>query len=256
MNIAPMPRRSLLRCYWLEARCEFLRLLRAPSFAIPTLVFPPMFYLLFGVLLARPGHGGGMASHLLATYGVFGVMAPGLFGFGVSLALDRERGLLALKRALPMPPAAMLVAKLAMAMVFAAIIATVLVVIAVAFAFGHVSLSALQLAGLIAVDVLGVLPFCAIGLFIGSVVSGQGAPGLINLLYLPMAFLAGLWMPLQALPHLFQVLAPLWPAWHLAQIALAVAGEPSDGQVGLHVIVLAGVTALFFGLARRRLARA
>ena len=45
-----MPR---ARCaaYWLEARCEFLRVLRAPAFAVPTLVFPPMFYLLFGVLL-------------------------------------------------------------------------------------------------------------------------------------------------------------------------------------------------------------
>ena len=39
-----------LRCYALEARNEFLRLLRAPSFALPTLLFPPMFYVLFAVL--------------------------------------------------------------------------------------------------------------------------------------------------------------------------------------------------------------
>src|SRR5207342_1927188 len=113
-------RHSRLHCYWLEARCEFLRLLRAPSFAVPTLVFPPMFYLLFGVLLARPASNGGFATQLLATYSVFGVMAPGLFGFGVALALDRERGFLALKRALPTPPGALLLAKMAMAMLFAA----------------------------------------------------------------------------------------------------------------------------------------
>jgi ABC-2 type transport system permease protein len=33
---------------------------------------------------------------MLASYSTFGVMAPGLFGFGVSLALDLVRGLLTL----------------------------------------------------------------------------------------------------------------------------------------------------------------
>jgi len=213
-----------------------------------------MFYLLFGVLLARPASNGGFATQLLATYSVFGVMAPGLFGFGVALALDRERGFLALKRALPMPPGAMLVAKLAMAMLFAAIIGTILIILAISV--GHVALSPWQMAGLLCVDVLGVVPFCAIGLAIGSIVSGQGAPGVINLIYLPMAFLAGLWVPLQALPHVLQVAAPLWPAWHLAQIALALVGAPSDGRIALHALVLASEAAVFFALARRRLARA
>lgn len=259
MNIIAATRRpslcrALLRCYWLEARCEFLRLLRAPSFAVPTLVFPPMFYLLFGVLLSG-GHGGGTsASYLLATYGVFSVMAPGLFGFGVALALDRERGFLALKRALPMPPGAMLLAKIAMAMLFAAIIALILILIAMTL--GHVELSPLQLATLFAIDVLGVLPFCAIGLFIGSVISGQGAPAVINLLYLPMAFLAGLWMPLSALPGFFATMAPLWPAYHLAQIALSVLGMGDGGSVAVHILVLAAVSLGFLALARRRLQRA
>ena len=244
---------SPLRCYWLEARCEFLRVLRAPAFAVPTLVFPPMFYLLFGVLL-NGGHGGKATAYLLASYGVFGVMAPGLFGFGVAMALDRERGFLALKRALPTPPAAMLLAKMAMAMLFAMMISIILA--SIALTLGHVTLSPLQLAALFATNVLGVLPFCAIGLYIGTVASGQGAPALINVLYLPMAFLAGLWMPLSMLPALFSKLAPVWPAYHLAQIALAIVGLDNGGSVIVHVLVLLAVSGLFFGLARRRLARA
>ncbi len=254
MNTIAIRNRAPLRCYFLEARCEFLRLLRAPSFAVPTLIFPPMFYLLFGVLLAGPHGGGRASSYLLATYGVFGVMAPGLFGFGVAMALDRERGFLALKRALPMPPGAMLLAKIAMAMLFAAIISLVLTVVAITL--GHVELSALQFAQLFAIDVLGVVPFCAIGLFIGSMVSGQGAPAVINLLYLPMAFLAGLWMPLSALPTFFSAMAPAWPAYHLAQIALSVVGMDAGDSIATHVLVLATVSVLFFLLAKRRLARA
>ena len=251
--IAIDPPASTLRCYWLEARCEFLRVMRAPAFAVPTLVFPPMFYLLFGVLL-NGGHGGKATSYLLVTYGVFGVMAPGLFGFGVAMALDRERGFLALKRAMPTPPAAMLLAKMAMAMIFAAMISIILGTLALTL--GHVTLAPLQLAELFAVDVVGALPFCAIGLYIGTVASGQGAPAVINLLYLPMAFLAGLWMPLSMLPALFAKLAPVWPAYHLAQIVLAVLGLDDGGSVAVHVFVLLAVSALFFGLARRRLARA
>ena len=239
-----------LRCYWLEARSEFLRVLRAPSFAVPTLVFPPMFYLLFGVLLN--GGSGKATSYLMATYGVFGVMAPGLFGFGVAMAMDRERGFLALKRALPTPPGAMLLAKMGMAMIFAAIISLILSTLALTL--GHVALSPTQFVALLAADIFGVLPFCAIGLYIGTTVSGQGAPAVINLLYLPMAFLTGLWMPLSMLPPFFSMLAPVWPAWHLSQIALAVVGL-GDGRVALHAVVLAGFSVVFFLLARRRLAR-
>ena len=82
MNALARPARPrVVHAYWLEARNEFVRLLRSPSFAVPTLVFPPMFYVLFAVLLNHRG-GPQVATHLLATYGVFGVMAPGLFGFG------------------------------------------------------------------------------------------------------------------------------------------------------------------------------
>lgn len=243
----------LWRCYWLEARNEFLRLLRTPSFVVPTLLFPPMFYVLFAVLLNRRGNVD-TAAYLLATYGVFGVMAPGLFGFGVAIALDRERGFLALKRALPVPPGAMLTARVVMAMLFAAAISLILTTIGVTLA--GVELSLVQVLGLLAVDVLGVVPFCAIGLYVGSLVGGQGAPAVINLLYLPMAFLAGLWMPLSALPAFIQTLAPVWPAHHLAQLALAVVGAPQDGRTAQHLLVLAAYAMVFFLLARRRLARA
>ena len=71
---------------------------------------------------------------------------------------------------------------------------------------------------------LGVLPFCALGMFVGTLIKGQGAPGLLNLIYLPMAFLSGLWLPLSMLPTFLQRLAPIWPSYHLDQLALAAVG--------------------------------
>lgn len=245
---------SPLRCYWLEAKYELLRLLRTPSFVLPTLLFPALFYVLFGVVLAGTRSSGDIGRYLLASYGVFGIMGAALFGFGVTVAVERERGFLTFKRALPMPPGAYLLAKMAMAMVFAAIISLILALLAVLLA--KVSLQPAQWARLFAINVLGVLPFCAIGLYVGSLVGGSAAPAVVNLLYLPMAFLSGLWLPLQMLPSIFAKLAPVWPAYHLGQVALKVVGRDAGGSLMLHLIVLGVVTIAFFVLARARLARA
>ena len=44
---------SPARTYALEAKDEFLKLLRMPGYAIPSIAFPVMFYLLFGVMFGR-----------------------------------------------------------------------------------------------------------------------------------------------------------------------------------------------------------
>lgn len=240
------------RGYLLEARCEFLRMLREPAFCVPVIAFPAMFYLLFGVLLNRGN--AGAAQYLLASYGAFGVIGAALFGFGVSIAADRDRGYLRLRRALPTPTGAPLLAKMAMAMLFAAIISVVLALLAATA--GGVSLAPAQWLGLFAVNVAGVLPFAAIGLWMGSLVSGSAAPALLNVLYLPMAFLSGLWLPLSMLPGWLAGTAPVWPAYHLGQLALKVVGHDAGQPAWLHLLVLATVTLVFFMLAQRRLAAA
>ena len=258
MHAADLPSErafSPLRCYLLEAKHEFLRLLRTPMFCIPTLVFPASFYVMFALALrhgATPD-ASGAAARMLAGYGVFGVMAPGLFGFGVSVAVDRDRGWLRLRQALPMPPGSYLASRLAMAMLFAAIIAVLLATLAVTLA--GVRLPPSSWAALFAVEVFGVLPFCAIGLMIGSLANAQVAPAIVNLVYLPMAFLSGLWVPLSMLPAPLRDLAPVWPAWHLSQLAQAAIGNAAVGAPIGHVAVLAAVACGFLALARRRLAR-
>ncbi len=246
-----MSRRRVLGAYLEEARSECLRYMRAPGFMLPIMLFPAMFYLLFGVLMAKT-NGGDAARYLLASYGVFGVMSPGLFGFGVSLALERDGGLLTFKRALPMPPGAYLLGKMVMAMVAAA--GVIVLLLALAFTLGHVTLSASQVGALLLVGVLGVLPFCALGMFVGTLVKGQGAPGMLQLIYLPMSFMSGLWFPLPMLPNFLQQIAPIWPSYHLDMLALAAVGM-NNGPLLSHVLVLLAFAVGFALLAARRLRR-
>ena len=242
---------DIANAYVQEARCEILRYLRNPGFLLPIILFPAAFYLMFGVALAEHS-APGAARYLLASYSTFAVMAPGLFGFGVSLALERGGGLLELKRAMPMPPGAYLLGKLVMAVLVSAAVGVLLVLMAIGLA--KVPLSAGQVATLLATDALGVVPFCALGLLVGTLIKGQGAPGLLNLLYLPMAFLSGLWFPLQMMPPFLRELAPIWPSYHLNALSLAAVGMGDSPRLA-HVAVLAGFAIACLLLAARRLRR-
>jgi ABC-2 type transport system permease protein len=227
-------------------------MLRTPAFGIPFLSLPVALYLLFAVLLFGPALRADHKSAVFtfAAFDVFGVMGPGLFGFGAVVAMEREQGLLALKRALPMPPAAYLTAKLIMAMMFGVIVTATM--IAAALTLGHLPLSAGQCASLTVINILGTLPFCALGLFIGTRTSGKAAPAIANLIYLAMIYLSGIMFPL---PKSMAAMAVIWPAHHLDQLAFRVLGNPSEGAAWVHVAVLAGVTLLFTALSIRRLAR-
>ena len=240
----------LWRAYLTEAKYESIRMLRAPSFGVPLIALPVVFYLFFGVLIAGGIKDPKVVTGLFSGFAVMGVMGPAMFGFGTVLALEREQGLLRLKRALPMPPAANLLARMLMALLFGAGITSAMV--ACGLTLGHVPMDAGNTLRFAAITIAGSLPFCGIGLFLGATVKGQAAPAVANLLYLGMCYLGGLWFPL---PQGVRWILLLSPAFHLNQLSLRAAGAASVGSPIVHVAVLAGVTLFFTVLAVRRLAR-
>lgn len=241
-------RRDTLGVYLREAGFQFWSVVRMPGFALPTLLFPTMFYVFFGLLFGKSGDNS-TATYMLATYGTFGIMAPALFGFGVGIAMERERGILALKRVAPMPPMAYLFAKAAMAMLFALIIVLLLFVLGAVF--GGADLPRSERLLLAAVLVAGTLPFSALGLAVGLRVGGQASAAIINLIYLPMSFLSGLWVPLNFMPHFLQEWARIFPAYHLAQIALGIIHMGDGSLLVTHLVYLAAFTIVSLWFAAR-----
>jgi ABC-2 type transport system permease protein len=233
-----------MKTYLLEIKYEFLKSLRLPAYSLPTLLFPVVFYLFFGVMFgARQTGPVQMSAYLIATYGCFGVIGAALFGFGVSVAIERGQGWLEVKRTTPMPIASYFVAKLAMAMLFSAII--VLLLFAVGIFFGDVKLPLATLASLFGVLVAGSVTFCAFGLALGFFAGPNSAAPIVNLLYLPMAFLSGLWVPILFLPQKIQELALWLPPYHFSQLALRTIGASRGEPVMLHVMAMIIATILF-----------
>jgi ABC-2 type transport system permease protein len=245
-HTSSISRYSALSVYATEARFEFIRMLRTPMFALPSLIFPAMFYLLFGVLMTKGK--GDASTYLLATYCIFGVMGPGLFGFGVSVAMEKDRGWLKWRRAVPALSGAYFIAKMVMSIIFALIIFIELAVLAVSF--GGVDLSLTQWLQLLIISLVSALPFCAMGLVIGTLVNGQAAPAIVNFIYLPMAFLSGLWLPIAMLPKLLGTLAPIWPSYHASQIALKVIDADLGVPIWQHIAYLIIFTSIMLWMAK------
>ncbi len=248
-----IPRRSLgewINLFVLEAKYEILKYSRIHIFAISTLFFPLMFYVLFGIVLPSGGHASRMetATYLLATMACYGVMGVAMFSFGVGISMERGQGWMQVKRASPMPLPAYFLAKIINTMVFATAICLLLLTAAVAF--GGVRLAPIMALELVAVLVLGSIPFSAMGLALGYFVKPNSAPAVVNLVYLPMSFCSGLWIPIFVLPKVLQHVAQILPPFHVAQLALrTIHTGPYPGPVWGHVEALIGMTLLFLGLA-------
>lgn len=237
-----------LRIFRKEAKYEFLKLMRAKSFSLSTIGFPVMFYVLFGIA-NRNAYAGNVhvAKYMLGGYACFGLIGAALFGIGVGVASELAAGWLELKRASPMPASAYLFAKCASAVAFGLIIVSILT--AIGTAFGGVSLSALELIKMLGMTVTGSVSFASMGLLLALLVPANAAPAIVNLIYLPMSFLSGLWMPLRFMPHWLQGFAPFLPTYHLSQLMLSIFGYQDSMSLATHWNALIGFTLLMLGIS-------
>ncbi len=237
--------------YLKEAKYEYLKNLRLRVYSASVIAFPLMFYVLFGLVLNSkdaPVSGTTITAYLVATYGTFGVMGASLFGTASALAAERGLGWLRVKRASPMPPFAYFTAKVAMSMIFSAVVVILLMLLGIAF--GGVHLAPLSAAKLLATLVAGSLPFAAMGLAIGYFAGPNSAPSIINLFYLPLSFCSGLWVPYMFLPRFFREIAHALPSYHLAELALGVFNAGQHEPVSTHWEVLLAFSLICLGLAR------
>jgi ABC-2 type transport system permease protein len=253
-TIAAAPSKGrLIGAYLEDTRCEALRLLRNPGLVIPVLVMPMALYALFAFLITGKAMDTDpkLAVFLFVAFSVMSISMPALFGLSSSLAMEREMGLMRLKRAQPAPAGSWLVAKIVCGVAFGAL--AYLPMIALATGTGKLPLDTGAIVNLSLTLIACSVPFCAMGLMMGSLVKGSSAPGYANLVYLPGCYLSGMFFPL---PESMYWQAPVWPQFHVVQLVMHAAGVGSK-----HVTVqfaLAGVigfTLMFSAVAIWRLAR-
>jgi len=237
----------IFRIFEAECRTEILKAWRMPSFALPTLVFPLVFYTMFGVVLG--GADVGRASYMLATYGIFAALGPSLFSFGVAIATERDRGWLEVKRASPMPTGVLILARMVMAMIFVLIVT--LMLFAIAYYGAGVRLAPATWFLLAALNMFTTVPFSLLGLAIGLRVKAQAAAAITNLAFFGLSLLGGLWVPITVMPDVMGKIALVMPSFHFGEMALAAIGAKEGGLPVVNIAAALGFSILFAILAAR-----
>ena len=203
--------------YLAHTGSELRQLLRSPGYLVPTLVFPAMLFSFFG--LTTSNRHPEAAPAILAAWSVYAVLGVAFYQFGVGIAQARAMHWASYLRTLPAGPTPQIAAQLSVAVIFAVMAAGLLW--ATAFFATPLSLSAGQALRLTLALALGSIPFGGLGIAIGYTVSPRAAVPVANLIYLPMAFAGGLWLPPNRLPGAVQALSPLLPTRMFAEVAWA-----------------------------------
>jgi ABC-2 type transport system permease protein len=193
--------RSEQRLYW-----------RSHELAFFTFIFPLLIYILLGSVYGDDeieAEGVTGSEYLLAGVLGYGVAATAFAGLAIVLVLRREAGILKRLRGTPLPAWAYVLATLASTIVVYAI--EVVALLALANLMFDVPYPERWLSLMLAL-LLGAIAFAALGVALTTVIrSGEGASAVVNVVYLPMAFLAGsFWTP-QAYPPVLEAIANVLP---------------------------------------------
>ncbi len=217
-------------------------IIRTPSFAVPAIVFPAMFYSIFALSWARTGSTS--ANTMLCSYVGFAVVGVTLFQFGVGIATERGRPWERYLRSLPVTVETRFAARIVVAGIVAAMAAGLVAI--VARCFSPLTLDAMQWVKLGLFALGGAVPFVMLGVAIAYNAPPRGALPITNIIYLLCSFAGGFWIPPQYLPSLAAAVSPYLPTRQYAELLWSVVGPHDAGHAALMLFYF---TAAFSALA-------
>jgi len=181
---------------------------------------------------------------------VFGLALLALTNMPMMLADYRERGVLRRLRTTPIGPVRVLAAQLIADLTVA--VAMVVLILAVARIGFGVPLPR-QAGGFVLAALLAAAALLGAGLLVAAVApTGRVARGIGALLFYPMMFFAGLWLPIPNMPAVLQHISHATPLGAAVPALTAAAG--GSWPTALQMAAMAGWTAAF-GLAAARFFR-
>ncbi|HEX3872671.1 MAG TPA: ABC transporter permease [Solirubrobacteraceae bacterium] len=238
-------------------RFEFVRMFRNPRFLLFSIGFP----LILFYAIAAPNRnvhnlqGTGISAPLYYMIGLvaFGTMA-GMIATGARIANERTTGWTRQLRITPLTTRAYFRAKVLTAYV------TALVTIAVMYVAGvslGVSMSAHDWLGMTGLILIALLPFAALGILLGHLLTTDSMGPAIGGGTSLFAFLGGTWFPIGSHGFLYDLGQALPSYWLVQAARLPVGGHPWHGKawavIAIWAVVMAGGAAFAYRRDTQRL---
>jgi ABC-2 type transport system permease protein len=208
---------------------------RNPSRAFFTFAFPLMFLVIFTSLLGNGTvHIGSMSvkasTYYVAAMASFGVITACYSNIAMTMAFQRDTGVLKRIDGSPLPSASFLGSRV----IHALFVAVFLVAITAAFGwafYGAEIPKGVLLVRFLVMLVVGATAFCALGLAVTAVIpNADAAPAIVNASILPLLFLSGIFIPFgNDTPAWIVWIARIFPVRHFAAgMQAGFIGTPFD----------------------------
>lgn len=246
---APLP--SLLTAGLSRGRIEVTTFFRERETVVFIFALPAVLLLLLGSIFnSEHVQVPGVTTGQLYAAGMIagGIMATSFQYLGISVAIERDQGMLKRLYGTPLPHAAYFIGKIVQ--VFVCLIAevTLLMIVGVAFYHLHLPSTPGKWLTLAWICLLGGTACALLGLGVSSLArSARGASPVVTLPFLVLEFISGIFVPFSDVPRGLQVVAAIFPLKWMAQglrsvflVPQAAALEPAHSwELGRVALVLA-----------------
>jgi ABC-2 type transport system permease protein len=207
-----------------QARMAITVALRTPRTIIFTVAFPLVFLVLFNSIFINSGDNTAtlpndlkLSAQAYFTAGIvaYAVALSTFTTLAVSLTTQRENGQLKRYRGTPMPPWTFIAAQIARATA-QALAMTALLLFVGAVAYG-VPIPGSTFPAFVLYVVLGTATLCSLGIALSAFTPTPDAASTIAPFSVVMlAFISGVWIPVEQLPHWLETIGKIFPLYHLA----------------------------------------
>lgn len=256
-HVGPLPNGGRFGLLALAAWIELRSSARSAEFAVGAVALPVLLYVMFGLPNTNELDGGTtIRTAMLVSLSAYGVVSLAIFSFGENIAKERGRGWIRTVRATPLPTSIHLLGKTVAAIAHAALI--VIAMSLLAATGGHVDLPVTTWIAFGATMLGGVIAFSSLGFAIALLARPRAATVISNLIFLPLAFASGFFVPLSELSPTMRDVAPWLPTFHFGQLAYRIVMPASDvedltgiptGSIGAHLAWVTATTLALGGIA-------
>jgi len=209
-----------MRLYAHQLRADQLIFWRGRESAVFVFLFPILLYLLLGTVYDGEFEGRPVTDYLTVALIAYGVANTMFGGLAITLVIRRESGVLKRIRSTPLPAATYLAAVVTSSLLVFALQSIVIVVLGRTLYGAHLPSDGVSL---VLAYALGAFCFAGMGLAAAALIrSAEGASAVVNVIVLPMTFLAGGFGPTRDFPELLKAVANVLPLTYLVDLVTAI----------------------------------
>ncbi|MGH3023458.1 MAG: ABC transporter permease [Gaiellaceae bacterium] len=233
-----------MRVFLHELRAQQRLFWRNREAAFFSFVFPILLLALIGSVYGdEPIEGVSAATFILVGLLGYGVAANAFAGLAITLVVRREAGLLKRVRGTPLEPATYLAA------VIASTVTVIGLQVVAQLLLGVYLLDAdwpERPASLVFAVLLGAAAFAALGIAVTTLVrTAEGSSAVVNAIYLPMAFISGVFFSREDMPAFLEAISDVLPLTHLlALIRAAFVPDENFAPSSVAAVVVWGLLGL------------